>query len=319
MEQAQNSMIFIVGPTATGKTKLAFELAKKLNADILSADSRQIYKTLSITTGADLPENFSLASDKVGEYEYHTDGQLSFYGVNFLQPDQEWSIAHFRDFAELVWEKTVARKRKLIIVGGSGLYHHSLFLDKNVLHIQRSNPLREELGELSVEQLQERLLTQYPDARTMLNNSDWQNSRRLIRWIEKTSAKPKIKESEEDSIFGTEADHNWIGLSCDKEILELKIKERVATRIDSGAIKEVELLLSTFEGQKLASFSTLGVKDIAMFINDQISKEELLELWSRHEFQYAKRQMTWFKKREYIKWVEVEGMFTSSLIDDILK
>ncbi|MEO8581201.1 MAG: tRNA (adenosine(37)-N6)-dimethylallyltransferase MiaA [Patescibacteria group bacterium] len=311
-------MIFIVGPTATGKTKLALNLAQTLNADILSADSRQLYQGLEVTTGVDLPTNFSESQETLGEYQFFTNGQINLYGVSFLKQNEEWSIAHFRDYAELVWQKTVTDKKQLIIVGGSGLYHHSLFLDKSTLQVEPSKKLREELQNSTIEELQTRLIGQYPQVRTLLNDSDWQNPRRLMRWIEKTSAKESPTQSGTPSIFGSETDHTWIGLSCNKEILEKRIWDRVERRIETGAIREVELLLANNEGEKLPSLSTLGVKDIAMYINNQISKEELLTLWSRHEFQYAKRQITWFKKREYINWIDMEEMFTSQMINDIL-
>lgn len=298
-------MIFIVGPTATGKTALALRLAKELNADILSADSRQFYKGLEITTGADLPENFTLSKDLIDDHQYFTDGEINFYGVSFLKPNEEWSIAHFRDFAEFVYEKTQERNKELIIVGGSGLYHQALFLDKKTLHISPSEELREELQNATVEELQQKLLSQYPHADEVLNDSDWKNPRRLIRWIEKTTNQTDTS-VEESSIFGTPENHSWIGLSIELEKLEPRIQERVIERAENGSIQEVEQFLAKIEDKKSPSTSTLGVKEISLFLNDQISKDELIELWTKHEVQYAKRQITWFKKRGYIKWLEYD-------------
>jgi tRNA dimethylallyltransferase len=180
-------LIFIVGPTATGKTSLAFDLAKKLNADILSADSRQVYQGLEITSGVDIPANWSKSEKEIGGYRFYSDGTTQLYGVSFLPTQAEWSIAHFRDYAETIWNETQRRGKMLIIVGGSGLYHRSLFLDKAVLTIGPSESLREELQQLSVEELQHRLSQQLPQASELLNHSDWNNPRRLVRWIEKNA------------------------------------------------------------------------------------------------------------------------------------
>lgn len=316
VQQATNQLTFIVGPTATGKTSLAFAVAQKMSADILSADSRQIYQGLEITSGLDLPDDWIVSNEQIDNKKYFSKHDTNLYGLNILSLDEEWSIAHFRNFAEIIWEQTQKRGKSLIIVGGSGLYHHSLFLEKETLNIGPSADLREKLEGAPVEKLQKILTEQYPQASEILNNSDWQNPRRLIRWIEKTA--PSVSTSpEHPSIFGKETDHHWIGLTADKETLEEKIRLRVDQRIQTGAIQEVEKVLSLDDAQKLHCFSTLGVKDIALYITNQISKEELVQLWTKHELQYAKRQMTWFKKRTYIQWFDTALNTTEQLLEQI--
>jgi tRNA dimethylallyltransferase len=289
---------FIVGPTATGKSALAFQKAIELNADILSADSRQVYKELRITSGADLPEDFQSSKDLVGDYPYFSNEATSVYGLSFLNATREWSIAHFRELAEHCLTLTQQRNKNLIIVGGSGLYVRSLFLDKNQLNIQPNTQLRTELQEKTLEELQHLVLKKQPEAESQFTESDWKNPRRLVRWLEineESRMSTKITQLSE-SPFGKESDHSWIFCDEEKEAIQMKILERVQARITQGAIEEVEHLLNRYPDQKLPTFSTLGVREIHAFLTNQLSKEELIEVWSRKEFQYAKRQITWFKK-----------------------
>lgn len=302
------TLTFIVGPTATGKTQLALQQARAQNANILSADSRQIYKDLNITSGADISPVFQEVETKLSEYSYLTDHNINLFGVSFLSSDQEWSIAHFRNLAENALSFSQQQGKSLIIVGGSGLYLQSLFLNKNQLHLKPLEKLRREMEQKPIEELQQLLTTQHPDIAKSFNHSDWHNPRRLIRWLEKITQSEQIEIDHtfvSTSPFGKETDHNWIGLNCEKELLKARIEERVQKRLQEGSIPEVQHLLEQQTNQNLPALSTLGVKEIRSYLYDQITKPELIELWTLREFQYAKRQLTWFKKRTYIQWQNI--------------
>lgn len=305
-EKNHTDLIFIVGPTATGKTSLALELAKTQGFNILSADSRQVYKDLEITSGVDLPSQFSLAQEKVGDFHYYEDkdSQIRFFGISLLQPQHEWSIAHFQEYATAVVKYSKAQMKGVIIVGGSGLYHQALFLDTQQTSISPNVNLRAELEQLPIEVLQKKALEIQPEVYTLFNHSDWHNPRRLIRFFEKQQIQSKPSYSSSSaSMLSTPEGYTWIGLTTKKDMLRERIKERVLQRIDQGALTEVERLMSRHK-PTLPSLSTIGVKEIIGFLNGLYEKEDLIELWTYREFQYAKRQMTWFKKREYISWCD---------------
>lgn len=331
------SIIFLVGPTATGKSSLAFQLAEKVNAHILSADSRQVYKGLEITSGADVPATFSptprhpepghrpslSGSDLLQTYFESTDNQKStkLFGVSLLNPTEEWSISQFREYALSIIELCKIEKKNLIVVGGSGLYLQSLLIDDPKLNIPPNNDLRQELAALSLTELQEKLSQINHQHFTKLNNSDLNNPRRLIRAIEMFSSPRR------DAINGVSTkksihalEQHWFGLEIDNEILQQRINQRVVERTQLGALTEVEKLLNQqVETRFITSpppvFTTTGVKEIRAFLNNQIEKEELVDLWTLREFKYAKRQKTWFKKRSQIEWISFDNPDASKLIE----
>lgn len=302
---------FIVGPTATGKSALAFEMARELDADILSADSRQVYKGLEIISGADIPADFNAAirhpeldSGSVSLSHFQSKSGTNLFGLAFLNPNEEWSIAHFRQLADTCLKNTL--KQHFIVVGGSGLYLQSLFLDKDQLHIPPSPQLRLELEQMSVQEIQQKILDESQEYRALFNDSDWHNPRRLIRFLEKKQFTTlDTNESRKKNVFSNPETHEWIGLTAEKEILLERITQRVKKRIEDGAIHEAEHFFSQHEDPHIPAASSLGLKEIRLFLNDQLTMDELIELWAKHEFQYAKRQMTWFKKKKYIEWNEV--------------
>ncbi len=309
--QLTSKITFIVGPTATGKSDLAFSLSKKNACNILVADSRQVYKDLVICSGADVPASFSVQSNDELPYSFFFDGETELHGVAFLETTDQWSLGAFHHYARQVLKRTLSQKKSLIIVGGTGLYTHSLLLPAEHIISSPSTNLRTELQTLSLTELQSRVLTIDPQSESKFNNSDWNNPRRLIRAIEILSESPSpkidINMLKNEINLGDETIiPQWFGLTIEKEDLEQKIRARVVKRIEQGAIDEVERLASSVDDKKLSIFSTTGVKEILGYINGMYEKEELVELWSRREFQYAKRQITWFKKREYIHWVSTE-------------
>jgi len=298
--------IFIVGPTATGKSSLATAVSNLLKYDVLSADSRQVYTGLEITSGADISASFSKSTNTVGGFQYFSNQSNSYYGLSMLNPDQEWSIAHFHDYAKKVIEHTQTEQRTLLIVGGSGLYLHSLFLDSKQLHIAPNRAIRSVLENESVEELQQRVVAIDSNVKERMNHSDWHNPRRLIRLYEKNLTGVSPHSDETQQVLNSPEAHTWIGVHLEKEIIKENIQKRVIERITQGAIQEVEKLLSDYS-QKFPALSTTGVKEIIGYLNDNYDKDTLIELWSLREFQYAKRQLTWFKKRSYIQWTDISS------------
>ncbi len=297
----KQKLLSIVGPTAVGKTSLGLKLAEQLindnavaGVDLISADSRQVYQGLEIISGVDVPSKLN--------------AHIYLHGVSMITPDQDWSVAHFQDFARKSIDDAWAAERLPIIVGGTGLYHEHLFTDDDTLHIPPNLSLRSELELLSLEQLTERLVELDADKFASMNHSDQHNPRRLIRAIEvalaKQATQPLIQDSfQPASVLDPQT--LTLGLRDEPVFILDRIKQRVIDRFANGAQAEVQHLIDTYSNWQTPAFSATGVKEIRAFLEGKISADECLEHWTLSEFQYAKRQLTWWKKRTGILWYEV--------------
>lgn len=318
---AKTSRYFsIVGPTAVGKTDLAFWLAKKLlqeqefsRVDIISADSRQVYQGLETLSGADIPRDFRLQvqSDPQLSYFSSPDDSIRLDGISIIKPDQEWSVAHFQQLAVKVIAQSEESNRLSIIVGGTGLYHQHLTNPDVLLRIPPNIQLRNELQELSVEDLQLLLARLNNEKLTNMNESDRANPRRLIRAIEIEKSQEKSREQESLALSQIDSqilDEPVVTLGITDATLRIqkRIEERVRSRFSDGAQTEVSQLMANYENWSLPAFSTTGVKELRAYLEDRISAEECLQHWALSEIQYAKRQQTWWKKRNITEWISIQ-------------
>lgn len=253
-------VLIIGGPTATGKTALAAKLAIKFGGEIISADSRQVYKGMDIVTGKDRPKG------------------VTIHGLDLVRPDQEFSVAHFVQFARAL----INQIRFPIIVGGSGMYLDSLIKPPETLTIKPDWPLRRRLETKTVAQLQAQLKKLNPLRFGQMNHSDQLNPRRLIRAIEVGGLQGETLKVKYDAL--------WIGLTADKETLAKKIEERVRARIKAGAIQEWQKLKQKYPAD-LPSMSGIGYRQLPD-----------VDRWIKAEQQYARRQLTWFKTNKQIHW-----------------
>lgn len=310
----------IVGPTAVGKTELAFWLAKKLlklqvysQINIISADSRQVYQGLEVLSGADIPRDFRFQPQADPELSYFQskDASLRLYGVSIIKPDQEWSVAHFQQLAVKIINQDHHHHRLSIIVGGTGLYHQHLTNPDTLLHIPPNTQLRNELQELSVEDLQLLLTRLNSDKLAGMNESDRANPRRLIRAIEIEKSHEQMREQVSSSP-GTldlpvlDLPLLTLGITDANLRIKKRIEERVRHRFSTGAQTEVAQLMADYENWSLPAFSTTGVKEVRAYLEDRISADECLQHWALSEIQYAKRQQTWWKKREVSEWISIQ-------------
>lgn len=293
LKYSVNKILSIVGPTATGKTAFALWLAERLidenkvkGIDLISADSRQVYRELPIISGADIPT--------------HLPPQIIVHGVGMIGIDDDWSVAHFRRFALPIIERSLAEGRLPVIVGGTGLYHRHLFNPELDQQPGPDEKLRAELQSNTVSQLQEMLVELNPDRLAMMNDSDRQNPRRLVRAIEQAHHLP----SEKVEIPQSPWDVLTIGLIDSLETIEEKITQRVEERWQSGALEEVQRLVGLTNDRP--ALTSLGVTEIIQFLNGSVSEAEAKSLWALHEFQYAKRQLTWWKKEIDVNWFQVD-------------
>jgi len=288
MENKKYQVIIICGPTASGKTGLALQLAKELpRANILSVDSRQIYKDLDIITGKDIPENLP--------------SNISIFGHDLFRPDERANLADFLRYSHRLIQDSIRSNTPLIIVGGTGLYLKALTQNLSDATIPPNKKLRDELEKLSVNQLQEILQKENSQKLTSLNHSDFMNPRRLIRYIEIERSKSMPSKS----IVPTKnISFHWIGLQPDKNSILENIEKRVLERIKSGALEEVKKLQKNYPDNNLAIYTSLGVSQISEYLKENISQKQLIELWTRAEVDYARRQIVWFKKQPNIVWYD---------------
>lgn len=284
----------ICGTTSSGKSAYVFNIAKeyKKEVNVLSVDSRQFYKDIPIISGQDknedLPDNVTL------------------FGQGFLDGDKVPNISEFKKYAEEVISKSLAENKKLIIVGGSGLYLKAITQNLAGAKVPPDHAFRKETECLSVSDLQVILKKQNPERFNSLNNSDINNPRRLIRHIEiSRHCDPAMAGEEIPDNRVSSANFSWTGLYKSPENLLQSIKERVTSRLKNGAVDEVQALLKKHPNTTLPIYSTLGVKEILKFINKEISEEELVKQWTIADNNYAKRQNVWFKKQPNIVWYDI--------------
>ncbi|MBU1085113.1 MAG: tRNA (adenosine(37)-N6)-dimethylallyltransferase MiaA [Candidatus Beckwithbacteria bacterium] len=291
-------LLIICGPTATGKTDLGLKLAKKFNGQLISVDSRQVYKGMNIGTGKDLPKN--VKQHQGGHYLVKG---IKLWGYDLVNPDQEFSLAHFIKFVKPLIKKIYKQNQLPIIVGGTGLYLKAITGKLDTTHIPPNQPLRRKLGGLSIQELGGILRKVNSIRFDFMNHSDQQNSRRLIRAIE--IAKSNHPQGLQGDSLKFILDQLWIGLKADKKILDIRIKKRVDQRLKAGAQKEVKKLIKAGYSFNLPSMSAMGYKQWQLFFNKNHNIDQVRFAWNLAEKQYLRRQLTWFNKNKKINWFDI--------------
>lgn len=289
----KNNCIVILGPTASGKTNLACELAYHLNGEVISADSRQVYKYLNIGTGKDLDE-------------YIINGKkINHNLIDICEPNEQFYLHDFLRELKLAFDKITSANKLPIICGGTGLYLDALHKDFSFTQIKENESLRNELEHLSKEDLQEKFKKyNYKE----LNNVDVNSKKRLIRAIEIAE---HLKNSPTKLISNELSYHPYyVGIKVDVEKRREQIYKRLIARLNTGLIEEVETLLKSGITHERLQFFGLEYKFISYYLQQKSTKEELILQLSNVINQFAKRQMTWFRKMEKegikIDWVKKE-------------
>ncbi len=321
-----SNLLVICGPTATGKTDVAIKLAKKFNGELISADSRQVYKGMDIGTGKDLPANLEF---RIKNYElgiksqkytigYYNVQDVSLWLYDVISPDQWFSAA---DYCELAWVVIgdIWKRGKLpILVGGTGLYIEAVVDGIDTIGVPPNKELRISLKDKDTIYLQNKLREINPTRLDRMNNSDRNNPRRLVRAIEIQNSKFKIQNENQKNkkSFNTLI----LGLTCKRETLNQMIDHRVEKRIKMGVVEEIRSLLEKGYTWDLPSMSGLGYRQWKEYFEEKETKKEVEKKWKLTEHQYAKRQMTWFKKDKRIIWYDItEKDFKKQVVDEVDK
>ncbi len=277
-----NRVIAVVGATASGKTSYAIELAKKINGEIISADSRLVYKGMNIGT----------AKPTIDEMQ-----EIPHYMIDVVEPEYNYSVGLYVKEAKKHITDIISRGKVPIVVGGTGLYFRVLLENYDLPDVKPDYELRKELSSYSYEELLEMLTKLDEKAANSVEKND---KKKLIRYIEiiKLAGKPLdlvrgVKEKE----FNVE----WVGLNFPREILYDRINKRVDLMIEQGLIDETKKLLQK-HGRISNITDTIGYREVLSYLDGELSLDVAKDKLKQNTRNYAKRQLTWFRKNEQINW-----------------
>ncbi|SNR88041.1 tRNA dimethylallyltransferase [Anaerovirgula multivorans] len=303
----KKKLLIIAGPTAVGKTDTSIELARRLNGEIISADSMQIYKYMDIGTAKPAPEEMK---------------GVPHHLIDIIDPDQEYSVAVFQKEARKLITEINHKHRLPIVVGGTGLYVNSIIYDMDftstVSNWDLRNQLQEEALEYGNEYIHNKLKAIDPQAAERIHKN---NVKRVIRAIEVfNESGDSIGDFHKDVKFNNEYDLVLIGLTRDRQELYERVNQRVDIMMNNGLIEEVKSLIDLGYSEDLVAFKGLGYKEIISHLKGEYSLIEAIEILKRDTRRYAKRQLTWFKRLEKMKWYNLsEYTSNEKLIDNIME
>jgi len=284
-------VLAIVGPTASGKTALSMLLARKMNAEIISADSRQIYRYLTIGTAKPTPEELR---------------QVKHHFVDILDPDQDYNAGEYSLQARIKIQELLNNGIQPILVGGSGLYLRAVidgFFKGQGKNFEVREELEEEARTFGGDVLYEKLKKIDPVSAAKM---DATKVRRVVRALEVyySTGKPI---SELHSVQETVIPFTVVqfGLEWDRKVLYQRNEHRIDEMIKHGLVGEVQALISKGYSRTLNALNTVGYKEVFQFLEGTLTREEMVRLIKQNTRRYAKRQMTWFRADKRIRWISV--------------
>ena len=283
-------IIVICGPTASGKTVLSIKLAKRINGEIISADSMQIYKYMDIGS----------AKPTIEEME-----EIKHYMLDFIEPNIRYSVADYKKEAEKCIEEIIQKGKTPIIVGGTGLYINSLIYGieyKDIKFDQEfRNSLEERVNREGLESIYNEALKIDPIAMEKISKND---KKRILRVIEiyHETGKTKTEQEIESRKNEIKYDYKVFAINIEREKLYQRINDRVDIMIEKGLIEEVKKIKEMYDDFPTA-FQGLGYKETVQYLDGFISKEEMIAKIKQESRRYAKRQLTWFKKNNDTIWL----------------
>ena len=287
----KQKVIVICGPTASGKTALSIELAKKINGEIVSADSMQIYKDMDIGTAKPTKEEME---------------GIQHYLLDFVSPEERYSVAQFKQDAKKAIKEIINKGKTPIIVGGTGLYVDSLIYEIEYNDIKLDEEYRKKLEKIAEEQGLEELYKKAveidPEAMKKISQND---KKRIMRVLEiyHSTGKTKTEQEKESRKNPVEYDYRVFAINWDREILYQRINKRVDIMVDQGLIEEVKEILNKYDKFPTA-MQGLGYKEVVDYLNGIYTKEEMIEKIKLETRRYAKRQLTWFRKNKQTIWLD---------------
>jgi len=299
-------VLAIVGPTASGKTALSIIIAEKLSGEILSADSRQVYKYLDIGTAKPSSEDLQ---------------RVPHHFIDILNPDQDYNASEYGQQARILISEFIKKNKQPILTGGSGLYIRAVidgFFEGPGKNTEIRDQLEEEAKRLGIYPLFEKLKKVDPVSAAKM---DATKVRRVIRALEVyyTTGKPI---SELHQVQNTKPDFEVMqfGIEWERQALYRRIEQRVDEMMANGLVEEVRRLIAKGYSPSINALNTVGYKEAFDFVNEKIPQDEMIRLIKQNTRRFAKRQLTWFRADKRIKWIPVnETSDWNEIADKIIK
>ncbi len=292
------NLLVILGPTASGKTHLAVQAARQLNGEILSADSRQVYRGLDIGSGKDLAE--------YGTTPYHL--------IDIVDPGSEFSLFDFVQEFKRVYCEVVSRMRLPVLAGGTGLYLDAVLRGYQLVQVRENLSLRQELEQFEVAALVERLRRLRPE---LHNTTDLTDRERLTRAIEIAEGE---RQPAAEAIELPDLSPRVFGLRWQRDRLRQRITQRLRQRLDNGMIEEVESLHAAGVAWETLDNFGLEYRFVARYLQGMINRNDLFQQLNSAIHQFAKRQDTWFRRMQRqgvdICWLDAEKDPVAALLAD---
>ncbi|MDP2211612.1 MAG: tRNA (adenosine(37)-N6)-dimethylallyltransferase MiaA [Candidatus Aquicultor sp.] len=301
-----SKLMVIAGPTATGKTAVSVELAKKLDGEIVSADSMQVYRHLDVGTAK------ATAEEMAG---------VTHHLIDIIEPSETFSAAAYQLLADAAVKEITARGKLPILVGGTGLYIRSIIDDLKFPAGDLTSEIRERLenraADTEPETLYRELLTKDPAAENIIHPK---NKRRIIRALEviEQTGRPFSDFHKAWSDRNSHYDLAMFGLTMERALLHERINVRVDRMVADGLLEEVYSLIDAGYEQFLTSQQAIGYKEVISHIKGEMSSEDAISTIKARTRQYAKRQMTWFRADPRITWVDMTEKSAGAAAEEIL-
>ncbi|MBP1538879.1 MAG: tRNA (adenosine(37)-N6)-dimethylallyltransferase MiaA [Prevotella sp.] len=289
-----NRLITILGPTASGKTTVAAHLANRIDGEIISGDSRQVYRRMDIGTGKDIDD-------------YTIDGKtVPYHLIDIAEPGTKYNLFQYQEDFHKAYDDITGRGKTPILCGGTGLYIEAVLKGYNLSPVPQNEKLREELSTKSLEELTRILIElKKKNQSTMHNQSDVDTCQRAIRAIEIETY--NLEHPTQERILPA-VDATVIGIDISREDRRQRISSRLKARLDGGMIDEVKALIDSGVDAKDLIYYGLEYKYVTEYVIGQISYEEMFSSLEIAIHQFAKRQMTWFRGMErrgtHIHWID---------------
>ncbi|MGL5755302.1 MAG: tRNA (adenosine(37)-N6)-dimethylallyltransferase MiaA [Paraclostridium sp.] len=298
-------LVILTGPTAVGKTNLSIQLAKKMNMDIVSADSMQIYKYMDIGSA-------KVTTDEMKGVKH--------YLIDEVDPDFSFSVSEFQERANNYILDIVKDNKLPLVTGGTGLYLNSLIYNMDFAKSDADNELREslkkELEENGIDYMHNKLKELDENAATRIHKN---NTKRVIRALEVCLSGKKMNDFSNDLKFNEKYEPIIIVLNRDRDHLYKRIDLRVDIMIEEGLEKEVRELLKRGYSKDLTSMQGIGYKEMIKYLDGEYTYDEAVEIIKRDSRRYAKRQLTWFRRYEGAKWFDLDDYNDEKiLLNDVI-
>ena len=285
-------LIILTGPTAVGKTKLSIALAKAVNGEIISADSMQVYKNMTIGTAKILPEEM--------------DG-VKHHLIDILEPEEEFNVVLFAKLAKQAMEHCWSQGKIPILVGGTGFYIQAVLYDIDFTENDDDKSYREELEQLAKEQgaevLHERLKTIDAKAAEEIHPNNVKRVIRALELFEKSGGQKISEHNEEQKQKESPYNFAYFVLNDNRDVVYERINHRVDLMLEQGLVSEVKSLLAAGVPTTAVSMQGLGYKEIVAYLNGECTLDEAVYVLKRDTRHFAKRQITWFKREEDVIWL----------------